>query len=389
MRSRRLALVALLIVHGANGQEAPPSAYRLALPGYRYEFPRDHFNHPDFQTEWWYYTGNLRTPEGRAFGFELTFFRQAMVPEQRPDATAWDVRDVYLAHLALSDLDGRRFIHEERLNRSGPGLAGASQERSRIWNGNWSSEWTGERQRLQATTARLKLDLALEPAKPPIVHGGNGVSQKGAGPGKASHYISLTRLVTRGSIEVDGQSYTVTGLSWMDHEFFTHQLEPGQLGWDWFSLQFDDGSDLMLFQLRREGGAIDRFSAGTYIDSDGRSTSLGADDFRLEPLGQTWTSPDTRAVYPVRWRIVVHPTTAAAVRAPVPAIDGVLTTPLVSQEIVSRSRVSPSYWEGAVRVAAQKGGRASSASGYLEMTGYDRPVILGSPPPTPGAATRR
>jgi predicted secreted hydrolase len=223
--------------------------YRAALPGYRYEFPRDHFNHPEFQTEWWYYTGNLRDAQGRRFGFELTFFRQG-VDRGKQDATVWDVRDAWLAHLALSDIDGGRFLHAERLNRSGAGLAGASLDLASVWNGNWRVAWDLGRgtQELQAIDPRFSFDLTVRALKPPVVHGVNGVSQKAAGAGHASHYISFTRLETRGAVVLEGRTFQVEGLSWMDHEFFTHQLEAAQTGWDWFSLQLDDQTELMLFR---------------------------------------------------------------------------------------------------------------------------------------------
>src|SRR5260370_962873 len=198
--------------------------YRTALPGYRYEFPRDHFNHPDFQTEWWYYTGNLGSGDGHGCGFELTFFRQA-ISRDPAKAGAWDVKDIYLAHLALSDLDGGKYFHSERTNRSGPGIADANESLGRIWNGNWQIQWHGGDQELNAIDQRFQLHLTLHPEKPPVIHGENGVSQKAERLGYASHYISLTLLATSGAIDLANRKMEVQGTSWMDHEFFTHQLE--------------------------------------------------------------------------------------------------------------------------------------------------------------------
>src|SRR5258708_8661732 len=212
--------------------------YRTALPGYRYEFPRDHFNHPDFQTEWWYYTGNLKSADGHRFGFELTFFRQAGSRDPKK-VTAWEVKYLYLAHLALSDLDGGKFYHAERTNRSGPGIAAVNQSLGRIWNGNCQIQWRGNDQQLNAVDDRFQLHLTLHPEKAPVIHGENGVSQKAEGPGHASHYISLTRLATSGAIDLGNKKMEVNGSAWMDHEFFTHQLEADQIGWDWLSLQLD------------------------------------------------------------------------------------------------------------------------------------------------------
>jgi len=273
MKSRLAGLAAALLL-----QQPLAAQYRTALPGYRYEFPRDHFNHPDFQSEWWYYTGNLKSLDGHRFGFELTFFRQAVSRDPTRN-TVWDVRDLYLAHLALSDLDGGKFYHLERANRSGPGIAAASESLGRIWNGNWQIQWHGGDQELKAVSERFQLHLALHPEKPPVIHGENGVSQKAEGPGRASHYVSLTRLATSGDIDLRGKKFEVRGTSWMDHEFFTHQLEPHQTGWDWLSLQLQDGTELMLFHIRRMDGWIDPHSAGTYVDAEGKTTHLRSSDF--------------------------------------------------------------------------------------------------------------
>src|SRR5260370_1220090 len=225
---RRLACIAaaLLLLQPLAAQ------YRTALPGSRYEFPRDHFNHPDFQTEWWYYTGNLKSADGRRFGFELTFFRQA-VSRDPANAATWDVKDLYFAHLALSDLDGGKFFHSERTNRSGPGIASVSESLRRIWNGNWHIQWHGNDQELNAIEQRFQLHLVLQAEKPPVIHGENSVSQKAEGPGRASHYISLTRLATSGVIDLGNRKFDVSGTSWMDHEFFSHQLDSNQTGWAW------------------------------------------------------------------------------------------------------------------------------------------------------------
>src|ERR1700719_2090869 len=235
--------------------------YRDALPGYRYEFPRDHFNHPDFQTEWWYYTGNVKAEDGHRFGFELTFFRQG-VNRDAAKTKPWDVRGLYLAHLALSDLDGHEFYHVERTSRAGPGLAEVSATDGRIWNGNWQVQWQGVEQKMQAVDARFELQFNLRSEKPPVINGERGVSQKAEGPGRASHYISLTRLAAKGRIRVAGKNFDVTGLAWMDHEFFTHQLEGNQVGGDWFSFDLNDKTDSMLFRIRRSDGSADPYSAG-------------------------------------------------------------------------------------------------------------------------------
>lgn len=358
--SARFLLLFCLSVGAAAAQ------YSKALPEYRYEFPRDHFSHPDFQTEWWYYTGNLTASDGHQFGFELTFFRQAVSREGSPQST-WDVQDVYLAHLALSDLDGGAFYHTQRTNRAGPGVAGISESSKRIWNGNWSAEWNGDTQELRAVDDRFKLALSLRSEKPPVIHGENGVSQKAEGLGHASHYISFTRLVSQGTIQVGEKTFQVSGLSWMDHEFFTHQLSGEQAGWDWFSLQLADNSELMLFEIRRKDGTLDPFSAGTYVDSSGKTTHLRAADFSLTKTEERWKSPITGAAYPIHWTVSLP---ALGLR-----LDA--TTRLKSQELSGKDKFSPSYWEGAIALSGEKDGSATHGVGYLEMTGYDRPVNFG------------
>jgi predicted secreted hydrolase len=317
--------------------------YREALPGYSYQFPRDHFEHQDFRTEWWYYTGNVTDAAGERYGFELVFFRQG--ENRRSDSkSAWAVQDVYLAHAALTDAKGKQFWYEERLNRAGPGVAGASFDKHRIWNGNWQSVWDGETQTLDAITEHFKFHLQLRPEKPFVIQGENGVSQKGEGKGRASHYVSFPLLKATGNIN----GKPVTGKAWMDHEWFTEQLAPDQVGWDWFSIQLDNNTELMLFELRKKDGSLDEHSAGTYIDE--KAHHLLSRDFKLTPI-KYWQK------YPVQWRIQI----------PSLGIDITSKAVLEDQEL----KGPPGYWEGAVDY---KGTR--SGAGYIEMTGYNRPVKL-------------
>jgi len=330
--------------------------YREALPGYHYSFPRDHFEHPDFRTEWWYYTGNLRSSDGKRFGFELVFFRQGQRSGQIENRSAWRIDDAYLAHLALTDIDGKRFYPEERLNRAGPGVAGASFEKRRVWNGNWSSQWSADRQTLEATSEEFRFHIQLEPSKPLVIHGSNGLSQKAEGAGRASYYISFPRLTVAGDLELHGSRHAVSGTAWMDHEWFTNQLDASQVGWDWFSVQLNDGCELMLFQLRTRMGTIDPYSSGTYVYARGVAHHLTTREFSLEP-GRAWVREKTKARYPVSWRIRV-PTLNLSLQC-----DAVLD----SQELTGGNN----YWEGAVRYSG-----SASGVGYLEMTGYDKPVRL-------------
>ena len=326
MRAIRLLVVALVAV--AWGVDFH---YREALPGYHYSFPRDHFEHPDFRTEWWYYTGNLRSSDGKRFGFELVFFRQGQRRGQIENRSAWRIDDAYLAHLALTDIDGKRFYPEERLNRAGPGVAGASFEKRRVWNGNWSSQWSGDRQTLEATSEEFRFHLKLEPAKPLVIHGSNGLSQKAEGAGKASHYISFPRLTVTGDLELQGARHAVSGTAWMDHEWFTNQLDA-----------VTSGLGLVQRSTRRRPRA-DAVSA-PHQDGDDRSVLVG--HLRGRPrrgasfdgagiLARAWArlgERKTKARYPVSWRIRV------------PSLDLSLQCDamLDSQELTGGNN----YWEG-------------------------------------------
>ncbi len=317
--------------------------YREALPGYPYQFPLDHFEHQDFRTEWWYYTGNVTAGDGERYGFELVFFREGERHEAR-SSSAWAIQDLYLAHAALTDARGRHFRYEERLNRAGPGIAGASFGSRRVWNGNWSVQWNGENQTLDAVAEHFRFHLQLTPETPVIINGENGVSQKAEGAGHASHYISFPLLKATGSIN----SHAVSGTAWMDHEWFTEQLAPDEVGWDWFSIQLADRTELMLFDLRRKDGSIDPFSSGTFIDAHGTAHHLKHEDFTLQPLSY-WKK------YPISWHI----------RVPSLNIDLTEKPVLENQELRSNEG-GTTYWEGAVDYSG-----THSGVGYLEMTGYE------------------
>lgn len=320
--------------------------YREALPGYAYQFPRDHFAHQDFRTEWWYYTGNVTGPAGERYGFELVFFREGE-PAGAEDKSPWAVHDLWLAHAALTDARGKRFLYDERLNRAGPGIAGASFDRRRIWNGNWSAQWTGDNQTLDAITPDFRFHLLLTPEKPLVIHGENGVSQKAEGAGHASHYVSFTRLAVTGTLDTK-QAH---GTAWMDHEWFTEQLAADQLGWDWFSIQLDNHTELMLFDLRRRDGSIDPYSSGTFVDSRGAARHLKHEDFTLQPLA-------SHGKYPVSWRI----------RVPSLHID-LTEKPVLEDQALHSKQGATNYWEGAVDYSGSHHG-----VGYLEMTGYEGQV---------------
>ncbi|MGE0459858.1 MAG: lipocalin-like domain-containing protein [Vicinamibacterales bacterium] len=334
------------------------AGWREAAPGYRFEFPRDHASHPEYKIEWWYYTGNVETSAGRRFGYQVTFFRVGVVPVPE-NPSRWAVRDLYMAHLAVSDPEGRRYRFDEKLTRGGPGLSGAATDRYHVWNEDWTASLDDQgRHVITAAGERAGADLVLSEGKAPAINGIDGISQKGAQAGNASHYYSLTRMPTRGVIAIDGERFEVSGESWMDHEFGTSFLEREQQGWDWLSLQLSDGRELMLYQLRRSDGTRDPRSSGTLVDADGRTTHLAAADFTLAPTGQTFSAP-SGATYPIGWTIAV----------PGLGLDLRVSTPMENQELLTRG-AGIAYWEGLVDVAGTSRGARLTGRGYLEMTGY-------------------
>ena len=350
----------------APGQDAGVAAsegWRQAGPGYDWQFPRDHGSHPEYRIEWWYYTGNLASARGRRFGYQVTFFRVGVNPAPE-NPSRWAVRDLFMAHLALTDLQTGRHLVGERLDRGGLGWAGARPGTLDVWNGDWRASLDGGRHRLEAVDRSFGVELGLEPGKGTTRHGENGLSRKGPSAGNASQYYSMTRMPTTGRVRLDGAWVDVTGSSWMDHEFGTTFLEPGQVGWDWFSLQLDDGADLMVFQLRRADGRPDEHSAGTWVDGDGVATPLDRDGVRLVP-GRRWTSPASGAAYPVDWRVELPGRQASFDVAA--AVD--------AQELDTGASTGVTYWEGAVTVTGRVGDRSVRGRGYLEMTGYSgRPM---------------
>jgi predicted secreted hydrolase len=360
-----IVLVAVLLRHGEPEVQAQLVAIEDEATGFArakgprpLQFPADHGPHPDYQTEWWYYTGNLENSDGRHFGYQLTFFRRALVPPaQRQDRSSnWATDQVYMAHFALTDVAGRRHQAFERFARGAAGLASAEAAPYRVWLEDWSVEEVEPNVvHLCAAQEDLALDLLLIDGKGPVLQGDGGYSQKGPEPGNASYYYSQTRLETWGTVQVGDTLYQMDGLSWMDHEFSTSALGPDQVGWDWFALQLDDDSELMVFQIRKADGSVDPFSSGTLVALDGSTRHLSHEDFEIG-VGATWRSPRSGATYPARWTVEV------------PAADLTLEIEpyLADQEL----NVSYTYWEGAVRISGEQAGSAISGSGYVEMTGY-------------------
>ncbi|WP_216910103.1 lipocalin-like domain-containing protein [Synechococcus sp. CCY 0621] len=344
------------------GEVPAPQGFARALTPRQWRFPADFGAHPDHRTEWWYYTGNLETEAGRAFGYQFTIFRQALVPEAPPEkgsgsrGSAWRTPQVYSAHFTVSDIATDTFLQEERFARGAQGLAGAEADPYAVWLNDWRISAEGpERVRLQASTGSMAIDLTLHQSRPPVLQGQGGLSRKGPEPGNASHYYSLVQQPTEGTITVAGLDHAVHGVSWKDHEFSTSALSPGTVGWDWFSAQFEDGSALMLYGLRREDGGKEPFSGGRWIDGDGE-VELGAEDYDLA-VTATWRSPRSGARYPAAWTLAI----------PRLDLELVITPQMADQEL---STASATYWEGALRYGGHRGEQPLRGRGYGELTGY-------------------
>ena len=308
-------------------------------------FPRDHGAHPDAPVEWWYYTGHLSGGGGRSYGFQLTFFR---------------VHDVHLAHFAWTDVAAQRFQYDQKTHLGLPGIAAAAEGRLDVSNEDWSAKSAPDGSHLLAASGRAgRLELRLTPAKAPVLHGKNGISRKGAGPREFSRYVSITRLTARGSFTSGSRKEPLAGTAWFDHEWGSGVLPAGAAGWDWFGLQLDDDSELMLSRMRGLDGSATPFSSGTFVPPRGVAVPVGWSGVRLTESAH-WTSPRSHARYPAAWRIVVAPL----------AID-VTVEPLVhDQELDTAASTGVTYWEGACAVRGTHAGRPVSGKAYAELTGY-------------------
>ena len=329
-------------------------------------FPKDHGPHAGYRTEWWYYTGNLVAGSGDRYGFQLTFFRSQISPRDAVQnwpqpSSAWRTQQIFAGHAAVSDLNKNTHQHAELVAREALGIAGVIQEASqtKVFLKNWSATIDSDQHHLIASTPDFSIDLRLISAKPPVLHGESGYSRKGSTAERASCYYSLTRLISKGLLRIGDQPVEVEGLSWMDHEYSTAPLEAGIVGWDWFSLQFSDQTELMLYLLREENGQIHAASSGTYVDQTGKAQHLTREDFSVTALEQ-WKSPRSEAVYPVAWHIDVLPLD----------MEVTIEANLTDQEMVTSASTGVTYWEGSVSASGSVANQSVKANGYVELTGY-------------------
>ena len=365
-----LRFVALFAFAFSGSQQSSAQTWDIAKPGLVYEFPRDHGAHPSYKTEWWYFTGSFRNTQDadQLFGFELTFFRQGIRPPGSEPQTEsrFIVPAFAFAHLALTDLPGNRFLFDQKItrgafNESGWAVPGA------VGTLAWIDDWTLELLpdgafRLRGASKDFALNLKLTSTKPPVIHGVNGISQKAEGEGRASYYYSMTRLKVGGELKLNGKTIPVAGESWFDHEWATNQLAADQVGWNWLSLQLEDGTEVMLYQMRLKNGGVDAKSSATFVDRDGSSTHFTVDEFKFEPGRKRWKSPATGAEYPMEWRVSI----------PRLQMEFMVQTPMEKQELA----LPPiAYWEGLIYAKGTRNGKPIAGHGYVELTGYSGPLV--------------
>ena len=340
------AIAALTAQHGDAG-------FARAEQARPFKFPRDHAAHQDFRSEWWYFTGHLRAANGRPFGFQLTLFRFELSADITPSPSAWRTPRVMLGHFALTDIQGQKFHAFERLSRALPEVAGVSATPPAVWLDDWRIEQLGaDTWRLHAGQDGVELDLDLATASSVVLQGEAGLSRKSAAVGNASYYYSIPRLTARGQVRMADGQHQVQGEAWLDREWSTSALAREQAGWDWFALQLADGGSLMFYRLRDRDGGSDEFSAGSYVEANGKQHKLAAGDVHIEARGE-WRSPHSGRVYPQPWRVDV----------PSAKLNLTLTPRLADQEWHGRFH----YWEGAVTVTQAD---QPAGLGYVELTGY-------------------
>jgi predicted secreted hydrolase len=365
---RGLLLLPLLLLAACESQQSPPQTPAVSVaqvmgappdPGFAralapraFVFPEDHAAHPDYANEWWYLTGNLHTDSGRRFGYQFTLFRVGLRPGRAAQDSDWRSNQIYMGHIAISDIEDEKHQSAERFARAAAGLAGASVTPFAVWLGPWSMRGDDDLFPLQVSAQDQHIGLSLQlhaGDKPPVPQGEDGLSRKSAAPGNASYYYSLTRLPTRGELRLGDRVYQVQGNSWLDREWSSSALDPDQVGWDWFALQLDDGRDLMYYRLRNRRGRTHPFSRGSLVDRDGAVQILLSDQVKLTPL-RYWQD-ENGARYPVGWRLQV----------PAQGLDLQVQAALDDQLMAHSVR----YWEGAVEVSGTESGK-----GYLELSGY-------------------
>ena len=338
--------------------DAVADDYAQVKPGHELQFPRDHGSHPHFRTEWWYLTGWVKDARGTDLGIQITFFRnRPRLAEDNPSRFA--PRQILFAHAALADSHTGKLLHDQRAARAGFGLAEAQERRTDVAIDDWSLRQTASGYSASIAAREFEYALDFKVTQPVLLQGDRGLSRKGPEPAQASYYYSQPHLAVSGSITIRGEKREVSGTAWLDHEWSSEYLAGESAGWDWVGLNLADGGALMAFRMRdKRGGTL--WAGGTLRAADGRVRVLAPGEVRFEPL-RRWRSPRTQTEYPV------------ALRVQTGNLEFELEPMMDDQELDSRASTGTIYWEGAV--SAKSGGRILGF-GYLELTGYWRPLRL-------------
>lgn len=357
--------------------EASAQGFRIPPDGYRFQFPRDHGSHPEYRIEWWYITGHLAdssqaVTDPPQFGYQATFFRIARSPQTATSTTLVHSDQLFMAHMALSDLHAHQYHHEEKIQKRGWD-AYASESHLHTRNGNWSlvqnpaSEHAFEVQLDATIGADIQMRLHLASPTEPVIFGRNGVSLKGADPGARSLYITFPRLNTTGTIHLNGKEYLIRGTSWMDHEISSSQLAPDQVGWNWASIHLDDGRSIMVYMMRTIDNSMDPYSSLHLVEPDNTTVHQFDSPTFSWAVDKVWTSPETEATYPIHSTIHFSPPETAPTSATSLPNQFVLRSRMPQQEFNSKI-TNLHYWEGACDVFHPNGQKIGSA--YIELTGY-------------------
>ena len=339
---------------------ADTAGFEKAVKERKFLFPEDNGAHSTFRTEWWYFTGNLTSKEGKRFGYQFTIFRNAISPLKMDSASAWSSNQVYMGHFAVTDIDNNKFYYFEKFSRDGNKLAGAEASPLKVWIEDWTVTETDAGKyefpnvKLSAKDKEISLDLELSLSKPIVLQGQNGLSQKSKEAGNASYYYSATRIETKGTIKIEGKDYKVEGSSWLDREWSTSALADYQKGWDWFSLQLDNNVEIMYYQLRNKDGSVDETSKGSIVFPDGKKENIKANEVELK-VTEEWKNPDNKS-YPSGWILNI----------PSRNISLTVRSAVKNQEL----NVSVKYWEGSVMIEGTVEGNKITGRGYTELTGY-------------------
>lgn len=344
-------LLGWLILQGTVFSAAPSLV--SVVPGKIPEFPEDFGAHPDFRIEWWYVTGWLETPAGDPLGFQITFFRTATrVDTDNP--SRFTPGQLIIAHAALSDPVIGRVQYDQRVAREGFDLAYARTGNTDVRLDDWKffRDTDGQYQ-ADLKAKNFTLQLSLRPTQAPLLQGENGFFRKALGPDQASYYYSKPHLEVTGTISRNGNTMAVTGTAWLDHEWLNELLDPDAAGWDWIGASLNDGSALMVLQIRRKGGGK-IWAHAVLRDTSGQMSIFTPDLVSFHPV-RTWRSPHTRAVYPVAMLIKTG------------EIEWQITPLMDDQELDARASARQIYWEGAIMLT--RDGKPAGC-GYMELTGY-------------------